>query len=256
MPVIILLVLAVALGVALFARHQKAVAERSEAAAELTRVQTTLAEEKRALDAKLADTIQAAEAVQRSLSNKTRELEQAAAVMTETKATLDATLGELKDVKDRLATTEAALADRDAQIKELTVAKDQVDQHATDLQAAITDRDAQIAETKRLLASSEGDRAFLLKELKRLQNEKGDLERQFNDLLAVKAQVKKLKEQYAVTKRLDWTRRGFGELNNRKGGEILQRGFATPSVVYTNEPDLNVEFRRDQPATIVQPPNN
>jgi chromosome segregation ATPase len=251
LPVVILVILAAALAVALFLQHHKATAERTATMGELERLRTTLTEEKLAAEAKGA---QAVEAAKTSLSSKTAELLSTTTQLGETRAALEKTQGQLQDLQGQLASTKAAVSERDAQIKELTTAKDELEKHATELQSSIVSRDALIAETQRKLAASEGDRSFLLKELKRLQNEKGDLERQFNDLLVLKQQMKKLKEQYALTKRLEWSRRGLADLNSRKGGEILQRGFAVPSVVYTNDPALNVEFRRDGPATIAPAP--
>jgi len=78
-----------------------------------------------------------------------------------------------------------------------------------DLNAAITNLNTQILETQRKLTASEGDKAFLEKELKRLMGEKAELERQFNDLKVLRAQVAKLKEELTIARRLDWIRRGL-----------------------------------------------
>jgi len=62
------------------------------------------------------------------------------------------------------------------------------------------------ADTERKLAASEGDREFLLAELKRLQAEKVDLERQFNDLALLRDQIRKLKDELSIASRLEWIR--------------------------------------------------
>ena len=99
------------------------------------------------------------------------------------------------------------------------------------------------------MAASEGDREFLLKELKRLQAEKMELERQFNSLAILREQVKKLKEELSISRRLEWIRRGlYGE---QKGGQRLQAGLpvAAPKTNYA----LDVEIRRDGDAKVVAP---
>jgi hypothetical protein len=98
------------------------------------------------------------------------------------------------------------------------------------------------------LEASEGDREFLLKELKRLQAEKSDLERQFNDLAMLRDQVRRLRDELSVSRRLEWIRRGlYGSL---KGGELLRKGFASASNTQTNF-NLDVEIKRDGSATVL-----
>ena len=182
--------------------------------------------EKKQAEARVAKGIEDAERAKTTLVTKSQELQTTTVDLTETKATLEKTQTALKDTQGQLASAKEAVTARESRIKELTTEKDELEKHSTDLKSEISRRDGQITDTQRKLAASEGDREFLLKELKRLQNEKGDLERQFNDLLVLKEQMKKLKEEYALTKRLEWSRRGLADLNNRKGGEVLQRGFA------------------------------
>lgn len=253
LPVVILIVLALALGVALFLQHQKSEQAKTAATLSLEQLRRELADEKKLAEAKVAKETEDAERAKTTLVTKSQELQTTTVELTETKATLEKTQTALKDTQGQLASAKEAVTARESRIKELTTEKDELEKHSTDLKSEISRRDGQITDTQRKLAASEGDREFLLKELKRLQNEKGDLERQFNDLLVLKEQMKKLKEEYALTKRLEWSRRGLADLNNRKGGEVLQRGFAVPKTVYTNNPDLNVEIRRDGPATITTP---
>ncbi|MBK9140225.1 MAG: hypothetical protein IPM17_15910 [Verrucomicrobia bacterium] len=253
-PLVILVILAVALGAALFLRHHQANADKTAAALERERLQKTLTDEKAAIEALLAASTKAAESLKSDLAAKTEALQTATSQLTEVKLALDQAQLESKNLRDQLAASQAAVAERDARIQEMAASRSELEQHATDLKSAIAERDALIADTRRQLAAAGSDREFLLKELRRLQSEKGELERQFNDLASLKEQMRKLKEQYAVSKRLEWSRRGLADLNSRKGGEILQRGFSIPSVVYSTDTDLNVEVRRDGPAVIVPAP--
>src|SRR5204862_4664146 len=119
------------------------------------------------------------------------------------------------------------LAKRDAKINDLETQRDDLTHKMDDFKTAITNLETQIGETEKKLAASEGDREFLLKELKRLQAEKAELERQFNDLAMLREQVRKLRDELSISKRLDWIRRGlYGSL---KGAEKLQEGYSATS---------------------------
>src|SRR5436190_1515412 len=123
-----------------------------------------------------------------------------------------------------------------------------------DLSSSIGNLSKQINDTERKLAASEGDREFLLKELKRLQTEKADLEKQFNDLSALRTQVAKLKEELSVARRLEWIRMGIYGMQTQKGAEKLMQAAATTS---TGTPfNLNVELKQDGTATIISGQTN
>jgi hypothetical protein len=93
-----------------------------------------------------------------------------------------------------------------------------------------------------------------LKELKRMQTEKAELERQFNDLVLVKEQVRKLKDELSLARRLDMIRKGIWG-NIMKGGERLQKGF-TPAAGPKTNYNLNVELNRDGTMKITTPTNS
>lgn len=156
--------------------------------------------------------------------------------LTQTSATLAKTEADAK--KAAQAATEE-MAKRDQRISELEGQRDDLTKRMTELNGAITGLEGQITETQRKLATSEGDRAFLLKELKRLQQEKMELERQFNDLAMLRDQVKKLKDELSISKRLDWLRRGI--YGTPKGAEKLTHPLTSTNKNY----DLNVELRQD-----------
>ena len=121
------------------------------------------------------------------------------------------------------------------------------------MQAAIAELETRIADTQRRLDASEGNRAFLLKELKRLQAEQADLERRFSDLAELRQQIKKAKEDLVISRRLDWMRRGLYGTGQKSGAELLQGGIRRPSATTKPEVDLDVEIRRDGPATVAPP---
>jgi DNA repair exonuclease SbcCD ATPase subunit len=157
--------------------------------------------------------------------------------LSQTSATLAKTEAEAKKAA-QLAAEE--MAKRDARITELEGQRDDLTKRMTELNGAITGLESQISETQRKLATSEGDRAFLLKELKRLQQEKMELERQFNDLAMLRDQIGKLKDELSLSKRLDWLRRGlYG--STPKAAEKLRQ----PNTSTNKNYDLNVELRQD-----------
>ena len=116
---------------------------------------------------------------------------------------------------------------------------------------SITSLESQIDDTKKKLAASEGDREFLLKELKRLQAEKAELERKFNDLAVLRDQVRKLRDELSIARRLEWIRRGL--YGFERGAERLQKGL--PAGAQTNY-DLNVEIKQSGGAKIVPTATN
>ncbi len=140
-------------------------------------------------------------------------------------------LATLAQVSNNLVQTEVALktsqeetAKRDAKIAGLEAQNQALDKQAVDLSTAITNLTTQIEETKRKLATSEGEKGFLEKELKRLMAEKSELEKQFNDLTVLRAQVSKLKEELSVARRLEWIRQGLFASSEQRGAQKLMQG--------------------------------
>ena len=171
----------------------------------------------------------------------------------------------LSEVSNNLAKTEVALkasqeetAKREAKIAELETQNQALDKQAVDLSTAITNLTSQIEETKRKLATSEGEKGFLEKELKHLMAEKAELERQFNDLAVLRAQVSKLKEELSVARRLEWIRQGLFAANDQKGAQKLMRGMAPSQASKTPKPvyDLNVEVTADGSVKVIPPLTN
>ena len=122
--------------------------------------------------------------------------------------------------------------------------------------SALTNLTAQIIDTKGKLARSEGDKAFLEKELTRLMAEKAELERQFNDLVLVRAQVAKLREELNVSRRLEWIRKGLFATEDQKGAQkLMQKSTAAPADTKGHY-DLNVEVNADGSVRVIPPLTN
>ena len=166
----------------------------------------------------------------------------------------------LASTEQTLATTKEEVTKRDARITELETANAQLDQQAANLSQSITNLTDLIATTRQKLATSEGNREFLEKELQRLMAEKAELERQFNDLTVLRQQVAKLKEELNISRRLEWIRKGLMTTGNQKGAQgLLQSGpgaAPTPtSQTSTSKYDLNVEVQSDGSVRVIPPPS-
>lgn len=171
----------------------------------------------------------------------------------------------LAKTQDSLKATQDEVAKRDAQIADLENQNKQLDDKATDLSNSITNLQSQIDMTQKKLVASEGDKAFLEKELQRLVAEKAELERQFNDLKVLRAQVSKLKEEMNISRRLAWIRDGIFSRDEKKGAQQLMQkptpAFGTNSAPVTNAPvkssnyDLNVEVNSDGTVRVIPPTN-
>jgi chromosome segregation ATPase len=165
------------------------------------------------------------------------------------------TTGRLAQTADSLKAAQEQITQRDSKIADLESQNQVLDQRALDLGTAITNLTIQIEDTQKKLAASEGDKAFLQKELQRLMAEKAELERQFNDLTVLRAQVAKLKEELSITRRLEWIRQGLFARDEQKGAEQLMQKSAAPPGRQPKQPsyDLNVEVSADGTVKIIPP---
>jgi chromosome segregation ATPase len=248
-PVIVLIIVAIGLGVALIVVNNKARDQAQQADDRIKTLSNTVVTVRTSLEEQ--------QAVNRVLETNlfvtttqySNKLASSEAQLAGTAADLAKAQAEAKAQADAAA---AELAQRDKKIADLENQNQELDKQAVDLHGSISNLASQIAVTQNKLATSEGDRDLLLKELKRLQLAKADLESKFNDLVAVREQLHKLREELAVARRLDWIRRGIYETFNEKGGERLVHPFH-PVPTNTNT-SLNVILRQDGGVKIQAPP--
>lgn len=244
----ILVLLSLGLGVALYLRHKDVVVLKhnvEELATTTNDLNKLLMDTRKELDEQ--------QQVARTLENTVAALKQDLANTSNKLITTTAELA--KAQQERQAAEQAAKAEierRDAQINQLSQQTNALSMQMDQLNAAINKLAANIAETERKLAAAEGDREFLLKELKRLQAEKAELERQFNDLKALRTQIAKLREELSISRRLEWIRQGIYGSQSQKGAEKLlaTAAAAAPRTNY----GLKVELRQDGTATVVTNP--
>ena len=176
------------------------------------------------------------------IARLTNDLTQTAASLAKTETTLQATEAEVKK--------------RDAKIAELESTNQQLDKQAADLSASITNLNNKITETQRKLTAAEGDKAFLQKELERLIAEKTELEKQFNDLAVLRQQVKHLKEELSIARRIEWIRQGLFGAGETKGAQQLVQNLGAPLSKTKTNYDLNVEINADGSVKVIVPLQN
>ncbi|MGC3959869.1 MAG: hypothetical protein QM813_18660 [Verrucomicrobiota bacterium] len=243
--VIILAVLCVGLGVVLFSTKKQAEQQHAtdvntilNHSNQLVKTSRDL-EEQRQVNIMLTNDLGTARTEFATLTNK----------FTDVVVTLGKTEASLK-------ASQNAVAERDQKIAALETQNRELDEKAIDLSAALTNLTTQISETQRRLDASEGDKAFLEKELKRLMAEKAELERQFNDLAVLRAQVSKLKEELSVARRLEWIRKGLFAADEQKGAQKLMNMRTQPQAASSSAYDLNVEVNADGSVKVIAPLTN
>lgn len=245
--VAILFLACVGLGVMVFMRHKEAVEVRKLAAIQTNEIKTlskTLLDTRSDLDEQQKVTRE----LESTLSAAKQALSQVSNKLVNTSADL------AKTQKERQAADEAAKAEiekRDEKINQLTQQTNSLALKMDELNSSIDNLAKSIADTERKLVAAEGDREFLLKELKRLQTEKAELEKQFNDLKLLRTQIAKLKDELSIQKRLDWIRAGLYGSSSQKGAEkLLSTAAAAPRTNY----NLNVELKQDGSAAVTANP--
>jgi chromosome segregation ATPase len=235
--IIILSIVAVGLAVGLVLQSKKVTvvnARLLETQAEFVRVSNNWQE----TTAKLADS----EKLYALQESKLKQRDEEVASLS---GNLLAANSSLTKAQDQIKSAEVEMQKQGARIAELETMRDNLTKKMDGLTNNIAGLEEQINDTKRKLASAEGDRTFLLKELDRLQKERGELVRQFNDLAFLRGQVSKLQEEYAVNQRLDWMNKGVYASQDRKGAEALVSKAAVPPVRADHR--LNVEIYQDGP---------
>lgn len=152
--------------------------------------------------------------------------------------------------------------------------------HLDHMTNRLAELDALIIVTKHKLANSETDNAYLTAELQKQLAQKAELQRKFNDLNVVRAQVKKLRDELFVARRLEWMANGADPSTPTKGAALLMRRTPAPAATVSVSPaspasasakaaasatspakpaspfDLNVEVGSDGSVHVIPPATN
>jgi chromosome segregation ATPase len=244
--IILLAVVCAGLGIALFATKKGATEQK---AADTDRI-FTFSNQVVTTRSNLEDERQTTVRLTEDLSNRNETIVMLTNQLASTAMTLQEREAALKAAQEEMARDAARIAELESKNQDL-------DKRASDLSTTITNLSLAIEDIERKLANAEGDKAFLEKELERLVAEKAEYERQLNDLAFLRQQVRTLREELAVSKRLEWIRKGlFGEM---KGGERMMTLNNTRPAQETPRPahyNLNVEVTEDGSVRVIPPLTN
>jgi len=240
---VILVAVCVGLVIALIATKKQGDDERKKAADamfdfsnQLTTATANL-DELRQVNLMLTNDLAASQQQTLSLSNSFAE---ASNTLTDTKSSLQSAQNQITNLNEHLT--------------DLQAQNQLLDERANSLSNVIAGLDAQIDETQQKLAHSETNNTFLAAQLKQQMAQKAELERKFNDLNDVRSQVRKLREELLIARRLEWMRAGTDPATQAKGAQLLMQHTATTtSTTSTNAAasgrnslfDLNVEIGSD-----------
>jgi chromosome segregation ATPase len=176
---------------------------------------------------------------------------------------------DLSNTKAALQTADDQIVNLNGRIADLEAQNKALDERANELTNRLAELDALIIATQQKLANAEADNAYLTAELQKQMAQKAELQRKFNDLNVVRAQVKQLREELFVAQHLEWIKAGTSASSVKKGAELLtQRSPVNPASVaaakaaVASEPpakpaspyDLNVEVGSDGSVHVIPAP--
>ena len=191
---------------------------------------------------------------QQQLSLDAEQLTQLSNSLATATATLATANAALTDTKTTLAAAQEMVTNLNARITDLESQNHMLDTQATTLAAKLMRLSDEIEVTKNRLAIAETNSAFLQAELQKQLVQKAELEHKFNDIDELRVQVKKVKDEIFVARRLQLMK---NDTSSKKGAELLrQRNVQVTSVPNTNRPanyDLNVEVGSDGTVKVIPP---
>ena len=183
-----------------------------------------------------------------SLTNDLMTSQQQEAELSNSLATAEATL---TSVQSQVVTLTNQVATLNTQVTDLQAQNNELDQRAAELTNTIAQLNAQITETENKLAVATTNNDFLQSELEKQLAEKTALERRFNDLASVRTQVRKLKDEMYVARRMELSR--YQNWSSKLGALLMQRTPLTAPPNTGNPYDLNVEVSSDGSVKVIPP---
>ena len=170
------------------------------------------------------------------------------------------TVGALASTASSLQSAQQQITNLNTRIGDLEAQNLVLDQRASSLSNTIASLDTQITFTQMKLAASQTNNEFLNNELKQQVAQRAELEHKFNDLAEVRAQVRKLRDDLFIARRLEWMREGIDPTKPLKGGQLLMQR-PPPAANAASAPgspsyNLNVEVGSDGSVHVTPPPTN
>lgn len=154
------------------------------------------------------------------LSNNVNAVQQSALKFSNNLAATSITLS---NTKASLENADAQIANLNGRVADLEAQNKALDERAGELTNRLAELNALIVATQKKLASSEADNTYLAAELQKQMAQKAELERKFADLSVVREQVKKLREELYLARRIEWINDGTASSPFKKGAELLMQ---------------------------------
>jgi chromosome segregation ATPase len=250
--IVILLVACIGLGIALFATKKQG---DEQHAADVTSI-VDFSNQVVNANVQLNDFRQTNLALTNDLAASQHELNVSQQQADALSNSLAAASAALNNTKTSLASAQDQISSLNTHISDLETQNKVLDQRAMDLTNTIAQLSASIENTQNQLAIAETNRVFIETQLQKQMAQKAELEHRFNDINEVRAQVKKLKDEMFIARRLQWMKNDTG---NKKGAELLMQKTPTTSSTSaaTNKTpqnyDLNVEVGSDGSVRVIPP---
>jgi chromosome segregation ATPase len=157
----------------------------------------------------------------------------------------------IASAQDQIASARGQITNLNARIGDLETQNQVLDQRASELTNTIAQLNSLIADTRAKLNASETNNVFLQQALQQQMAQKAEIEHKFNDLDELRQQVKKIKDDLYISRRLQLMK---NDNSQKKGSQLLMQRI----VPVTNNPagpnyGLNVEVGSDGSVRVIPP---
>jgi len=164
---------------------------------------------------------------------------------------LNAASKTIADSKIAISTAQDQIATLNSRIGDLETQNKVLDQRANDLTNTIAQLNSLIEDTRSKLNASETNSLFLQQALEKQMAQKAEVEHKFNDLNELRQQVRKVKDDLFVARRLQLMKNDNG---SKKGAQLLiQRTAPVTNAPAPANYGLNVEVGSDGSVKVIPP---
>ena len=164
---------------------------------------------------------------------------------------LNAAAKTINDSKIAIVSAQDQIVTLNSRIGDLETQNKVLDQRANELTNTIAQLNSLIDDTRSKLNASETNSIFLQQALEKQMAQKAEVEHKFNDLIELRTQVKKIKDDLFVARRLQLMKNDNG---SKKGAQLLiQRSAPVTNAPAPANYGLNVEVGSDGSVKVIPP---
>jgi len=247
--IVILALACVGLAIALFANKKQADDQLAKDANSINEFSNQVVE----ASERLKELGQVNLTLSNDLSSSQQQIALSAEQMAQLSNSLAAANAALAETRNSLLSAQELVTNLNNRIADLETQNRALDDQAASLSNRLVALTMQIEDTKNQLAVSETNAAFLQDELQKQLAQRAELEHKFNDIDELRAQVRKIKDEMFMARRLQLMKYDNG---GKKGGELLMTHTA-PAIGPAPKPrplyDLNVEIGSDGSVHVIPP---